>query len=97
MKRLGHDQRILALALLAGLPALVAVAVLLAQTDRSGLFKGTLFAILAIGWLAAARAAQVRVARPLQVIANIVAGLREGHFTLRAREEESDDVLGIVS
>src|SRR4029078_11180449 len=27
---------------------------------------------------------------------NLVAGVREGHFTLRAREEESDDVLGAV-
>ena len=96
MRRLAHEERILLLALLAGLPALVAVAVFLWNAPSSGLFKGTLFGILVVAWLAAARAAQVRVMRPLQVIANILAGLREGHFTIRAREEEGADVLGAV-
>ncbi len=96
MRRLAHEERILLLALLAGLPALVAVAVLLWNAPFSGLFKGTLFGLLLVVWVAAARAAQVRVMRPLQVIANILAGLREGHFTIRARAEEGTDVLGAV-
>ncbi|MGE3617615.1 MAG: PAS domain-containing sensor histidine kinase [Gemmatimonadales bacterium] len=96
MRRLAHDQRIFALALLAGLPALVAAGILLFRTDTSGLFRWTILGLLAAVWLGAARAAQVRVARPLQVIANIVAGLREGHFTIRARTEEGTDVLGAL-
>ena len=93
---LGHDRRILLLALLAGLPALVAAAVLLWLVPASGLLRGTVLGGLVMLWLVAARSAQVRVIRPLQVIANLLAGLREGHFTLRAREEETDDVLGAV-
>jgi len=94
--KLAHDRKILLLALLAGLPALAAATVLLWLVPVSDLLRGTLLGVLILGWGIAARAAQLRVIRPLQVIANLLAGLREGHFTLRAREEESDDVLGAV-
>lgn len=94
--KLSHDRKILLLALLAGLPALAAAAVLLWLVPASDLLRGTVLGALVLLWLIAARAAQLRVIRPLQVIANLLAGLREGHFTLRAREEESDDVLGAV-
>ena len=91
-----HDRRVLLLALLAGLPPLIAAGVLLWFVPVSDLFRWTLLGVLVVGWLIAARAAQVKVVRPLQVLANLLAGLREGHFTLRAREAESDDVLGAV-
>lgn len=94
--KLAHDRKVLLLALLAGFPALLVAAVLLWLVPTSGLFRGTILGILILLWLMAARAAQLRVIRPLQVIANLLAGLREGHFTLRAREEGSDDVLGSV-
>jgi len=97
MRRLAHDQRIFLLALLAGFPALVVAGTLLWESSATGLLKGTLLGALIVIWLGAARAAQVRVMRPLQVIANILAGLREGHFTIRAREQEGSDVLGSVS
>ncbi len=93
---LSHDRRILLLALLAGLPALVAAAILLWLVPAPGLLRGTVLALLLAVWLGAARAAQLRVIRPLQILANLLAGLREGHFTLRAREGEADDVLGAV-
>ena len=93
---LSHDRRILLLALVAGLPALIATGILLWTVPATDLLRGTLLGALILVWLGAARAAQVRVVRPLQVIANIVAGLREGHFTIRAREETVNDVLGEV-
>lgn len=93
---LPHDRRIFLLALLAGLPALAAAGILLWLVPASGLLRGTILGGLLVIWVGAARAAQLRVIRPLQVLANLLAGLREGHFTLRAREEETDDVLGAV-
>ncbi len=93
---LSHDRRILLLALAAGLPALGTAGILLWMVPATGLLRGTLLGALILLWLGAARAAQVRVVRPLQVIANIIAGLREGHFTIRAREEPVHDVLGEV-
>jgi two-component system, NtrC family, nitrogen regulation sensor histidine kinase NtrY len=95
--RLGHDRTVAALVLAGGLPALLLAAILLWLMPWSGLVRGLLLGAAAAAWLAAARAARVRVARPLQVIANILAGLREGHFTRRAREEPgADDALGAV-
>ena len=94
--KLSHDRKILLLALLAGLPPLVAATILLWLLPTTDLLRVTVLGGLVLAWVVAARAAQLRVIRPLQVIANLLAGLREGHFTLRAREEESDDVLGAV-
>lgn len=95
--RLSHDRAIFGLALLAGLPAVLLATLLLWQVPWSGLARGTVLVLVGVLWLAAARAAQVRVMRPLQVIANILAGIREGHFTMRAREQEAaNDVLSAV-
>lgn len=94
--KVSHDRRILLLALLAGFPALVGAGILLWLVPATDLLRGTILGGLTICWLAAARSAQVRVIRPLQIIANLLAGLREGHFTLRAREDEGSDVLGAV-
>ncbi len=93
---MNHDRKIFVLALSAGLPALLACAVLLWIVPISGVLRIIILVVLTGAWLIAARAAQVRVVRPLQVVANLLAGLREGHFTLRAREAEGDDVLGAV-
>lgn len=93
---LPHDRRIQLLALLAGAPALVAVAILLTMVPASGLVRGTILAALVAGWLWAAAVARRRVVRPLQVLANLLAGLREGHFTVRARGKEADDDLAAV-
>jgi nitrogen fixation/metabolism regulation signal transduction histidine kinase len=47
-------------------------------------------------WLALGFLAQERVIRPLQTIANMIAGLREGDFSIRARGASSDDDLGLA-
>jgi len=95
---LSHDRRVLALALLAGLPAVALASWLIGKVPLSGLGRGTLL-VLTIGvWLGAARAVQTHVTRPLQVLTNILAGLREGHFTTRAREiPAADDVLSTLN
>ena len=76
VSRLAHDRKILVLALVAGAPALALAGVLLWQSPATGLFKGTMFGLVTLVWLITARVAQVRVTRPLQVIANILAGPR---------------------
>ena len=47
-------------------------------------------------WLGFAFAARERVIRPLQTIANMIAGLREDDFSIRARGATSDDDLGLA-
>lgn len=47
-------------------------------------------------WLAAAAAVRARVVRPLQTLANLLAALREGDYSIRARGADLDDPLGLA-
>ena len=51
---------------------------------------------LVIGWVWTTAIARRQVVRPLQVVANLLAGLREGHFTVRARGEDAGGELAVV-
>ena len=54
-------------------------------------------ALITVGcWFGFAAAARERVIRPLQTIANMIAGLREDDFSIRARGARSDDDLGLA-
>lgn len=90
------DRRLLGLVLLAGAPALVTVAVLLWVASYSVLLTFTILLFLVLAWLWVAFAARRLVVRPLRTIGNLLAGLREGHFTLRARGTTDGDPLSDV-
>jgi nitrogen fixation/metabolism regulation signal transduction histidine kinase len=45
-------------------------------------------------WLGFAFAVQARVVRPLQTMANLLSALREGDFSVRARDARRDEALG---
>ena len=55
------------------------------------------FSLLAVGaWLVGAALLRERVVRPLQTISNLLAALREGDYSIRARGAGSDDALGLA-
>jgi len=56
----------------------------------------TLTVVIACVWWGFALAAQGRVVRPLQTLSNMLAALREGDFSIRARGARRDDALGEV-
>ncbi|HEY6360718.1 MAG TPA: ATP-binding protein [Vicinamibacterales bacterium] len=97
---LSHDRRVVVVALAAGLPAVVLAAALLwLPTSVGGLHLGARLAlgVLIVGaWLLGATALRGRVARPLQTISNLLAALREGDFSIRARDGGADDALSSV-
>jgi len=95
-RRLSHDARILALALAGGLPAIVAVFAFLFAGDYAPRVIWTVGAIILGAWLAAAIAVRGRVVRPLQTLANLLAALREGDYSIRARGADLDDPLGLA-
>jgi two-component system, NtrC family, nitrogen regulation sensor histidine kinase NtrY len=95
-RRVSHDARILALALAGGLPAIVAVFIFLATGDYAPRVLWTVGAIVIGAWLAAAIAVRGRVVRPLQTLANLLAALREGDYSIRARGADLDDPLGLA-
>src|SRR5438067_9901647 len=47
-------------------------------------------------WLIAALVLRERVIRPLQTLSNMLAALREGDYSIRARGADRDDALGLA-
>ena len=94
--KLTHDRRILLLALLSGLPAVVIALLLLWRGDFSSRTQWTLAVLLLGGWFGFALAARERVAHPLQTVSNLLSALREEDFSVRARGVRRDDPLGDV-
>jgi len=93
---LSHERRVFLLALGAGLPGVVATVVLLWTGEYSDKSAWTLGGFVAGVWMVIAIALRERVVRPLQTLSNMLAALREGDFSLRARMDRSDDALGLA-
>jgi two-component system nitrogen regulation sensor histidine kinase NtrY len=93
---LRHEYRVLLLALGAGLAG-SAVALIMLWTGAFDLkLQWTLTVVIALGWIGFALAAQGTVVRPLQTLSNLLAALREGDYSIRARGARRGDALGEV-
>ncbi len=93
---INHDRRIVLMALAIGLPAVVATCALLWLSPYSLLLRATLGSLIVASWVWLAFVFRDRLIRPLQTISNLLAALREGDFSIRARDAGSDDALGAV-
>lgn len=93
-RRLSHEQVVFFQALAAGLPAVVVALVLLWIGGYSAKVFWTLGLLIVGCWLGFAAAVQARVVRPLQTMANLLSALREGDFSVRARDARRDEPLG---
>lgn len=90
------EHRVLVLALLIGAPGVVAAVVLLWLGSYSDRVQWTFSILIVAAWLAVVLALHERVTRPLQTVANMLAALREGDFSIRGRGAGIDDALGLV-
>ena len=95
-KPLPYETRIFLLALLAGLPGSALGLILLWTTEMTPRSHWTLTLLVVLVWWGASLALRERVTRPLQTLANLVAALREGDFSIRARGARADDSLGLA-
>jgi nitrogen fixation/metabolism regulation signal transduction histidine kinase len=93
---INHDRRILLMALVIGLPAVVVTSVLLWLSPYSLLLRLTLAGAVVVSWIWLAVMFRERLIRPLQTISNLLAALREGDFSIRARDAVNNDALGTV-
>ncbi|HLB08044.1 MAG TPA: ATP-binding protein [Gemmatimonadaceae bacterium] len=84
------------LALLAGGAGSVTAMLLLWFGDYDSKLRWTLTIFVALCWLSFALATRERVVRPLQTISNMLAALREGDFSTRARGARDSDALGLA-
>ena len=94
--RLRFDQRILLLALAAGLPAALVALILLWTGDYTSKVQWTLTALIIGVWTGCSFSVRHRVVLPLQTLSNMLAALRESDFSIRARGASGDDPLGAV-
>lgn len=97
-RRVPHDRGILLLALATGLPGILVALGLLWTGAVPGVVRW-LGSLLLVGfWVGASLALRDRVVRPLQVLANMLAALREGDFSIRARapDEGTSDALSLA-
>ena len=93
---LTHERSVLLLALAASLPALVVAFVLLWTGDFSAKVRWTLSLVMGGTWLVLGAVLHERTVRPLQTLANMLAALREGDFSLRGRAASAEDPLGLA-
>jgi len=91
-----HESQVFTGALAFGAPA-IAVAGWLLWTGDYPLRTQLTFTLIAVGaWLIGAFLLRERIARPLQTISNLLAALREGDYSIRARGASPDDALGLA-
>jgi two-component system nitrogen regulation sensor histidine kinase NtrY len=94
--KLGHETRVLFLALAGGLPAIVACAVVLAIDGKQMRTQVSIDSLLVLLWLSFCFTARARIASPLRTLANLLEALREGDYSIRARVDNPKDPLGEV-
>ncbi|MES1261045.1 MAG: ATP-binding protein [Acidobacteriota bacterium] len=85
---LTFERRLFILTLCAGVPALIAVAVLLSIHDYAPGTRWTVGAILLIAWLGFAGAVKERFAYSMRTLANLLGALRDGDFSFRLRMDD---------
>jgi two-component system nitrogen regulation sensor histidine kinase NtrY len=96
MKELGHEHRVLLLAMVAGLPGSAVALILLWTGGYSSKLAWTLTVLIVAVWLGFASATRNRVVFPLQTISNLLAAMREEDYSIRARGARLADALGEV-
>jgi nitrogen fixation/metabolism regulation signal transduction histidine kinase len=92
----GHESRVFVAALLAGLPAVLVSEWLLWSGEHALRVRVTVSLLVLGAWLIGAALVRERVLRPLQTIANLLAALREGDYSIRARGASPADGLGLA-
>lgn len=95
-RRLSHDQRVLALTILAGLPGVAMSLGFLWLGDYAPRVQWTASAALVGVWSVVTVALREQIVRPLGTLANMLAALREGDFSIRARVTDGSDALSLA-
>ena len=95
--RLLYENRVSLYSLIVALPGIVVSGVLIWLQHWSTESKLTLCLVEWFVWWVLALALHEQTIRPLQTLANVVAGLREEDYSFRAREATIDDALGELS
>jgi nitrogen fixation/metabolism regulation signal transduction histidine kinase len=94
--RPSHEGKLTWLTLGAAAPAVVVALVLLWFGDYSGKVQWTLTILIVACLLGFVSSAREHIVHPLQTMSNLLAALREGDYSIRARGAREDNALGAV-
>jgi nitrogen fixation/metabolism regulation signal transduction histidine kinase len=94
--RLGYEDRVTLLCVLAALPAAACALYLIWTATWATHLQITWTVFIAAAWLLCAVALRERVIFPLQTLANLLGALREGDYSVRGRSYRENDALGEV-
>src|SRR5438874_5438486 len=92
--RITHEGRLTWLTLAAAAPATIVALLLLWFGDHTAKVQWTLTLLIVGFGLGFMLNAREHVMRPLQTMTNLLAALREGDYSIRARGARADDALG---
>jgi nitrogen fixation/metabolism regulation signal transduction histidine kinase len=88
-----HEQRMMFLALAAGLPAVITAMAIICFGDYAPRVQWTLGVVIVGCWLGFSAAIREHVANPLRTLANLLEAMREGDYSIRGRESGNEDAL----
>jgi len=94
--RYSYEGRITWLTVVAALPAVVVALVLLWFGGHTAKVQWTLTILILGCFLVFVSSAREHIIRPLQTMSNLLAALREGDYSIRARGARGDNALGEV-
>ncbi|NNF13645.1 MAG: PAS domain S-box protein [Gemmatimonadetes bacterium] len=95
-RRLSHDQRVVILTLMAGLPGVALSLGFLWLGPYTARVQWTVSLLLLGLWGGVTMALREQIIRPLGTLANMLAALREGDFSIRARVTDGSDALSLA-
>jgi PAS domain S-box-containing protein len=93
---LRHETRVFLTSLVAGLPAVLLAGWALALPRFDTLERWTIGLLVFGAWIVGALLVAERVTRPLHTLSNMLAALREGDFSIRARGAEVRSAMGLA-
>ena len=94
--RLSHESKLTWLTLGAAAPAIVVALALLWFGDYSAKVQWTLTILIVACFIGFISSAREHIVHPLQTMSNLLAALREGDYSIRARGAGGDNALGEV-
>src|SRR5216117_2208169 len=94
--RLSHESKLTWLTLGAAAPAVVVALALLWIGDYSAKVQWTLTILIIACFVGFISSAREHIVHPLQTMSNLLAALREGDYSIRARGASGDNALGEV-
>lgn len=94
--QLSHEARVLLIALLAGFPGALVAMILLWTGEFSARVQWTLSVVILGSWIGFGLLVRERVVYPLNTLSNLLAALREGDYSIRARGASESEALGLA-